>query len=84
MDEEQWVDKFTNMGFVNLPSDWKNPQEAAFGSNTLKPGTVPEFGKEWACAASWEPPTDSRDDDPVSEGTDAGEHPTEDQFFSLP
>ena len=73
MDESAWVSKFTDMGFCKLPSDWKNPQAAAFGSNTLKQGTVPEFGDEWACAASWDPPADSRDDDPVSEGSDSGE-----------
>ena len=76
MDEKEWVEKFTNMGFVNLPSDWKNPQEAAFGSNTLKQGTVPEFGDEWACANSWEPKrlaSGALADDDVSTGFDGGE-----------
>ena len=73
--EENWVQNFTNLGFVTLPSDWKSGI-AAFGSNTLQPGpddkpTVPEFGQQWACAASWEPPvfTGAGTVDPVSEGT---------------
>ena len=68
--EEIWESSFTGMGFVELPSNWTSGR-AAFGQNTLTPKvngelTVPEFGNEWACAASWDHPDGGGD--PVSTG----------------